>query len=362
MSIKKSLRLKVVTAMLVLTSLSGDLTPFQRLTIMNSAQSRQATPAVSTFCTGRFLLDLPAGSTLSGGNYRYDFALLEQPKDMSQEEFEKEMVAKEEILRSARHDIEPGLLRLLIKPDQYSRIFVYWEESFIEEIVQVEGYRWIDGTRYLFRTEAGMSAPPAGMPSYQDDAVERMRLTLAGLRKRATHDIPTDPGYCFEGGFIANPEWENEEAGIDIDIAGHPDAFVSVWFYPLAMSKHDRPLLERMHSGLQTLGRLTTAVRVLRKGDRQIGPYRGQEFLVTVPNSGGGRSHSFIWETEGQGTLDTPAIKIELTTGHHDQDSNAQQTTLNDTQALQLWDAVLTSFRLRPTQVAPASTTSGTPP
>ncbi|MFX7764314.1 hypothetical protein ABTK05_21885, partial [Acinetobacter baumannii] len=79
----------------------------------------------------------------------------------------------------------PGLLRLLIKPDQYSRIFVYWEESFIEEIVQVEGYRWIDGTRYLFRTEAGMSAPPAGMPSYQDDAVERMRLTLAGLRKRA---------------------------------------------------------------------------------------------------------------------------------------------------------------------------------
>ncbi|WP_457849527.1 hypothetical protein, partial [Staphylococcus aureus] len=72
---------------------------------------------------------------MSGGNYRYDFALLEQPKDMSQEEFEKEMVAKEEILRSARHDIEPGLLRLLIKPDQYSRIFVYWEESFIEEIV-----------------------------------------------------------------------------------------------------------------------------------------------------------------------------------------------------------------------------------
>ncbi|WP_039784127.1 hypothetical protein [Herbaspirillum huttiense] len=52
MSIKKSPRLKVVTAMLVLTSLSGDLTPFQRLTIMNSAQSRQATPAVSTFCTG----------------------------------------------------------------------------------------------------------------------------------------------------------------------------------------------------------------------------------------------------------------------------------------------------------------------
>ena len=198
MSIKKSPRLKVVTAMLVLTSLSGDLTPFQRLTIMNSAQSRQATPAVSTFCTGRFLLDLPAGSTLSGGNYRYDFALLEQPKDMSQEEFEKEMVAKEEILRSARHDIEPGLLRLLIKPDQYSRIFVYWEESFIEEIVQVEGYRWIDGTRYLFRTEAGMSPPPAGMPSahrsislFKRATCSTTSLTMIGIMKIAPVAIPS---------------------------------------------------------------------------------------------------------------------------------------------------------------------------
>nr|WP_276507978.1 T6SS immunity protein Tli4 family protein [Herbaspirillum seropedicae] len=185
-----------------------------------------------------------------------------------------------------------------------------------------------------------------------------MRLTLAALRKRATHDIPQDPGYCFEGGFIANPDWENEEAGIDIDIAGHPDAFVSLWFYPLAMSRHDRPLLDRMSSGLQTLGHLATAVRTLRKGDCQVGPYQGQEFLATTPNRGGGRSHSFIWETEGQGTLDTPAIKIELTTGHHDKNSNAQATRMSDVQALQLWDEVLNSFRLRPAIPPQASSLS----
>lgn len=175
-----------------------------------------------------------------------------------------------------------------------------------------------------------------------------MQAILAGLRKRSTHEIPKEPGYCFEGGFIANPEWEIEEAGIDITIAGHPDAFVSVWFYPLARSAHSKPLLDRMGGVLQTLGQMATSVHVLRKGERQVGPYRGQEFLASAPSSRGMRGHKFIWETEGDGTLDTPALKIELTTGYRDKNGNPQQTRLTDEQAIKLWDDVLNSFRLRP--------------
>ncbi|RAM62949.1 signal peptide protein [Herbaspirillum rubrisubalbicans] len=349
MIMKKTLRLIAIPALVVWLFLSGDISLQKGLLIMNTAKASESAPDLSTFCTGHFLLDMPAGSVLSGGNYRYDFARLDKPKAMSLEEFETEMVAKEKKLRSIKHESEPSLLRLLIKPDPHSWIFVYWERAFITSIAQVDGYRWIDGTRYLFKTEAGMSKPPTGTKSYQDDAVERMRATLAGLRKRSTHDIPTEPGYCFEGGFIANPEWENEEAGIDIDIAGHPDAFVSVWFYPLSMRAHSQPLLDRMGGVLQMLGRMATSVHVLRRGDRQVGPYKGQEFLVTAPNSGGMRGHSFIWETEGEGTLDTPALKIELTTGHRAKDGNPQKTRLTDEQAMKLWDDVLNSFRLRPT-------------
>ena len=185
--------------------------------------------------------------------------------------------------------------------------------------------------------------------SREELVLGKMEKALIHLRPRLDTEIPTEPGYCFEGGFIASPEWESEEAGIDIDIAGHPDAFVSVWFYPLPMRKHDRPLLERMGGVLQFLGRLATSVRVLRSGDRQVGPYRGQEHLATAPNSGGMRGHSFIWETEGEGTLDTPALKIELTTGHRDKSGNPQKTKLTDEQAMKLWDEVLNSFRVRPT-------------
>ena len=348
MFVKNSLRLIAISAFTIWLFLSGDISPQQGLHIMNTAKANETIPSVSTFCTGRFLLDMPAGSALSGGNYRYDFMRLDRPKAMSLEEFEAEMAGKEKTLRSAKHKVEPSLLRLLVKPDPRTWIFVYWEEDFITSVVEVHGYRWIDGMRYLFKAEAAHATPPAGKPSYQDNAVERMRKILSSLYKRSTHEIPTEPGYCFEDGFIANPEWEMEEAGIDIDIAGHPDAFVSVWFYPLSRRAHSEPLLDRVGGVLQMLGRMATSVHVLRRGDRQVGPYKGQEFLVSAPNSGGLRGHSFIWETEGEGTLDTPALKIELTTGHHDKNSNPQQTRMTDAQAMQLWDEVLNSFRLRP--------------
>ncbi|WP_237741894.1 T6SS immunity protein Tli4 family protein [Herbaspirillum rubrisubalbicans] len=346
---KKKLRLIAIPTLVVWLFLSGDISLQKGLHIMNAAKASESAPALSTFCTGHFLLDMPAGSVLSGGNYRYDFARLEKPKAMSLEEFETEMATTEKTLRSTKHKVEPSLLRLLVKPDPQSWIFVYWEEDFITSVVQVDGYRWIDGTRYLFKAEAGHGKPATGTRSYQDNTVERVRKILSSLHKRSTHEIPTEPGYCFEDGFIANPKWEMEEAGIDIDIAGHPDAFVSVWFYPLAMRAHSQPLLDRMGGVLQMLGRMATSVHVLRRGDRQVGPYKGQEFLVSAPNSGGMRGHSFIWETEGEGTLDTPALKIELTTGHRAKDGNPQKTRLTDEQAMKLWDDVLNSFRLRPT-------------
>ncbi len=164
----KSFRLIPCLVIAVGFLLSGCLSSQPKISIMNKVQEKEADPAISTFCTGRFLVDMPAGSILSGGNYRYDFARLEQPKSISLEEFETEMAAKEKTLRSTKHNVEPSLLRLLLKPDLHSWIFVYWEQSGITSIAQVDGYRWIDGTRYVFKKEAGMSKPRTGTMSRQD--------------------------------------------------------------------------------------------------------------------------------------------------------------------------------------------------
>jgi hypothetical protein len=298
-------------------------------------------PTNSTFCIGRFLIDAPPGSRLSGGNYKYDFISIEPIKAMSLEEFEKEADGKEAKLRTTKHKVEPSLLRTSLRPVKDTRILAFWREDYSTFVINIEGSRWSDGNRFQLKGEVANNR--------QDSGLNRIQEALIHLRPRADTEIPTEPGYCFAGGFIANPRWRNEEAGVDIDIAGHPDAFVSVWIYPLASHKHDKPLLERMGGLTQALGNLATSVHVLRKGDRQIGPYKGQEHLASAPNSGGMRGHAFVWETQGDGTLDTPAIKIELTTGHQDNKGNPQKTSLTDQQAIQLWDDILKSFRLRPT-------------
>jgi hypothetical protein len=259
---------------------------------------------------GRFLIDVPAGSTLSGGNYKYNFIRIEPVKVMTMEEFEAEADGFESKLGSAvNKQTKRSMLLQSGQSGEFTRIVASWKVDVSTAQISISGFRWIHGSRFLLEDDVGGSK--------QEFGVNRMRDALSRLRPRADTDIPTEPGFCFAGG-------------------------------PLASHKHDRPLLERMGGMTQFLGNLATSVRVLRKGERQVGPYPGQEHLATAPGSNGMRGHAFVWETQGGGTLDTPAIKIELTTGYHDGNGNQQTTSLTDKEAMKLWDDILDSFRLRP--------------
>lgn len=249
---------------------------------------------------------------------------------------------REQELKNAKNEkTKQAMLLQSVQSGRGGKILASWKADYSTALVNIDGYRWINGNRFQFQLDVGNGKQESGM--------KRVQEALTRLRPRADNDIPIEPGYCFERGFIANAEWENEEAGVDFRIADHPDTILSVWFYPLASFKHDKPLLERMGGMTQVLGNLATSVHVLRKGDRQVGPYKGQEYLASAPNSGGMRGHAFVWETQGGGTVETPAIKIELSTGHSDRKGNPQKTSLTDEQAMKLWDDILNSFRLRPT-------------
>lgn len=314
----------------------------EKSTMKNQNAYMENVEKKTTFCMGRFLIDLPAGSKLSGGNYKYDFIKLEPSKPASFDDFEKEVEKIESDLKLAEHKYtKKSMLLKSVRLDKNTKLLAAWKTNFSTAEITIFGYRWDGGNRFLFQRDVDDDKLEPGMSRVQD--------AITRLRSRADNDIPTEPGYCFVGGFIANPRWRNEEISLDIDIAAHPDAFVSVWIYPLASYKHDKPLLERMGGITQILGNLATSVHVLRQGDRQVGSYKGQEHLASAPNSGGMRGHAFVWETQGEGTLETPAIKIELTTGHQDDKGNPQKASLTDKEAMKLWDDILNSFRLRPT-------------
>ncbi len=320
---------------------------------VNSKMRHVDHPNTISVCIGRFLINIPDGGALSGGNYKYDFARIENPVPLTLPEFNKKIYEKEVHLRSERHEKDATLLRQVSRPQDNSVVFAYWEDFGTAGLINVDGYKWIEGIQYKIADEAGENK--------QALAVSSMINYISRLRPRADSEIPTETGYCFAGGFIADDDWTNEEVGVDIDLPDHPDVVLSIDIFPLASHKHDAPLLDRVGGVLQGLGNLASGVQVLRKGERQIGPYKGQEYLVSTPSSGGSRAHSFIWETQGGGTLDTPFISIEFSSGRQDANGNPQPTRLTNAQALQLWDRIVGSFRLRPTGGV-ATTSDARPP
>ncbi|MDQ7956028.1 MAG: T6SS immunity protein Tli4 family protein, partial [Pseudomonadota bacterium] len=310
---------------------------------------------MTTFCTGRFLIDLPEGAKIIGSaRNTYRFAQIEKPRVMSREQFTKELDDKEAKLKASKHDVDPSQFLKAVRPDDSSRVLAFWETPTAAGLVSVEGYKWMGGTRFLMVSEVDDDKQQLG--------ISRMQERINGFRPRLDTEIPSDPGYCFPGGFIASPEWENEEALTEFSLPGHPDAYVSVWFYPLAASKRDKPLLERMGGVVNSLGNLASSVHVLRKGDRTVAGYTGQEYLFTAPNGGGVPAHNFVWETQGEGTLEEPVVIIQMETGTQDGKGNSQKPSLNNEEALALWDRIVPTFRIRPTNAAQPKKTSDASP
>ena len=209
--------LAVLIAAICLRLDAGMAAPINsQLPIMNQSSSMIPSVTMSTFCMGRFLIDVPAGSMLSGGNYKYDFMVIEPMKSMTLEGFEKDVAKRELELKSVKNkDTKQGMLLQSVRPEENARILTSWEADFGTDVISVNGYRWINSSRYQFKLDVAADRQESGM--------NRMRDALSRLRARADSDIPTEPGYCFAGGFISNPRWRNEEAGVDFRIAGHPD-------------------------------------------------------------------------------------------------------------------------------------------
>lgn len=311
------------------------------------------TAPASTFCTGRFLIDLPEGAKIIGSaRNTYRFAQIEKPQAMSREQFIKELDEKEAKLKESKHKTDPSQLLKVVRPDQNSRVLVFWETPTTAGLVDVEGHKWVEGKKFLLIREVDDDKQRLG--------ITQMQERIGGLRPRTDTEIPPDPGYCFPGGFIASAEWENEEALTEFSLPGHPDAYVSVWFYPLAASKRDKPLLDRMGGVVNSLGNLASHVHVLRKGERTVAGYPGQEYLFTAPNGGGTPAHNFVWETQGEGTLEDPVVIIQMETGTQDGKGNPQKSSLSNEEALALWDRIVLTFRVRPT--GPSKKTSDAGP
>ncbi|KAF1712526.1 hypothetical protein CSC70_03160 [Pseudoxanthomonas kalamensis DSM 18571] len=110
-------------------------------------------------------------------------------------------------------------------------------------------------------------------------------------------------------------------------------------------------LLERADGFLQGIAKSIAGLHTLRKGKRNIGPIRAEEYLIAA-SANGERSYGFKWESQGKDdSLASPTLSLELNVlerGEGDDGNPPPPAFESDEEALELWDAILDSIRLRP--------------
>lgn len=309
----------------------------------DSPMSAAATSQLSTHCVGRFMLDLPADAEYVGGSYEYGFSTVEVQR-MSYESYLQELDAFEAKLRGSKHKSNASLLVKRIASNETSRVLSFWADYDADVMVKTSGYRWLEGMRYLIQTTAD--------PDKVEIAATHVDTLLARLRPR-TDEVPTVPGFCIAHAIITDDGSSNNESlNARFRLKSRPDIVVDIATTRNSGSPPESLLSRKpgVLSALGILGATLGGVSNIRDGDRVVAGMPGQEWLLKAPNDHGHQAHLFTWEAPGlRRDALHPQVRIDLQSANNDGGIDPSPASLTNAQMLDLWEHILPSLRLRPT-------------
>ena len=304
-----------------------------------------------TVCVGRFLIEVPHATKVIDEKYEIMGARLEFTR-MGLEKHKEFLLEREKALRADKDD---PLKKMAHVPKAQGAVFVYGDDD-APVIYKVEGYAW---SKDLL---GGIQLKINGLTNLinMDQRIQTVSTELARFRHRRNNDIPAEDGFCVNGGFFTGqPSMESELALIYYRLTQHPDVLVKI-IISVNGTNLEPSLLQRNSAPLPAaLKSQAHLIKTLRRGKHPVGPLAGEEVLELFNSKGLGR-HEFYWQVQGKPTsLYEPAISFELITGR---DTNGQEVrpSLTDKQAIELFDRIVKSIRLRPT--TPGKTSDATDP
>lgn len=302
-----------------------------------------------TVCFGRFVLDVPASATvvpgpagLDGGDivrYPDERLNLKQRMETQRDEF-KEM--KEQGYVDEDFINEHPLFGQIVDGSVPGQKLVYGTRNYASS--SIDSYFAIG--KDLFVQRANSEIPG-------DATVSELAQVAGNLRARAAHDIPNEAGLCFDGSFLPGDlnDLEFENVALGVRLKEFPDVHFSV-----DARKNGKWLIEssklepRLKSAEKEGGFLYSLVKFLRRGERQLGEWRGEEALAHMPaNRASTDAHEFLFMSLGA-IKDPfhPKLDVQLNTGVKDNRTASVHPSLTDEEAVALWDKLTTSIRLRP--------------
>jgi Tle cognate immunity protein 4 C-terminal domain/Tle cognate immunity protein 4 N-terminal domain len=218
----------------------------------------------------------------------------------------------------------------------------------------IDAYKWHEGYRIMLKVVGRDDMTGMADDSFHDDIGEkaqRVFALLSRVRGRPDDEIPTTPGVCFPGGFLAGEASGPERIETRFTLEDQLDVTFSLTT-DSEIRKTDT-FLQRgsdIESGLKA----TSGGRTLRRGAIDLPDgLRAEEWLTTGLMPLKVLGHIFELEcnpvTSGAGM---PLVTLDMHNGgipaNIDWSRPPERASLAEDEALALWDAISRTLRRRP--------------
>ncbi|MBY4897534.1 hypothetical protein K6V06_11015 [Cupriavidus sp. AU9028] len=298
----------------------------------------------TTHCIGRYLVDLPPSARIKGV-YKVDGLNVSHLAGETPSTLRARIEKRISELAAQRRKAGPGtmLFERRAHGDKGSISIISWRNPYSTKLLRTESY-YVSASPW--RVFAGDGELTISRTEVAKDISDKIAANIAS---RDNNAIPTKPGFCIEGGMIAGNDYQDESFRIGIELPEHPNAQI---FINASTGAEKNKLLDRTGGFLLSLTRgLLPGLNVLRNRQRNVGPIEAQEF-DTAASAEGQRAYAFAWESQGKDdSLADQNIAVRLQVLEQSVVSEKtpyQPAFKSDEEALQLWDNIIESVRLRP--------------
>lgn len=176
-------------------------------------------------------------------------------------------------------------------------------------------------------------------------ALARREALSRKWRQFAAEEIPTGIGFVAGDVILADNELNNESWKMLIKLKDKPDAWFELSSYIIGTVEPG--LRERAGGVVAGLLGTVAGFSRLRNRQRPVGPIDADEILLAGTQDGK-RGYGFKWEAPGKvDSLAEPNLNVSLEVGESAYTTN-KESFASDEEALEVWDAVVESIRLRP--------------
>ncbi|MDR3086339.1 MAG: hypothetical protein LBU45_00050 [Azoarcus sp.] len=300
-----------------------------------------------TYCFGRYLVDIPDELKFKEGGATYQGAIIKIEKTtLSDFNAKVEKVLND--LKEGNRAVDGYKLKDEIEIGDRERILVGHDDVFGSTVYRLD----------TFKLDRGIAFITSESP-YSEKKIEKwinlVSAYIRNVRFRPHDEIPKEPGFCFPNGFVADgngAEWM-EMTNLAFRLRNHPD--VRIRIESMLLPKKQPTLLERFNSS-NFEARFPGKLKIERVGKLSVNGIPGEEVLGHFPSEDhAGEAHNFIWEAPGEThSILKPYIQLGVTTGEGVPGVSAAASSIETREVLRIYDAIVKTIRLRPTEAKPA--------